>query len=58
MARTVKVWNKTKTKFIKFRFEDYNDAAALMRIFARNSYDFVLYGDEEEGEDHGYKDND
>ena len=58
MAYTVTTWNKTETKTIKYRIKDAADVRIFMNILAKNNYGCVLSADEEEGEDHGHKDND
>lgn len=57
MAATVTTKNKTETKTIKYRIEEPKDAMKFMSILAKNGYWCVLSADEEEGEDHGHKDN-
>lgn len=58
MACTVTTRNKTGTKSIKYRIDKAEDARLFMNILSRYGYGFVLSADEEEGDDHGYKDND
>ena len=57
MAYTVTTKNKSETKTIKYRIEQPEDARLFMNILAKNGYWCVLSADEEEGENHGYKDN-
>lgn len=58
MARTVTTKNKSETKTIKYRIEQPEDARLFMNILAKNGYWCVLSADEEEGEEHGYENND
>jgi len=58
MAVTVTTKNKSETKTIKYRIEQPEDVRLFMNILAKNGYWCVVSADEEEGEDHGYKDND
>lgn len=58
MACTVTTKNKSETKTIKYRIEQPEDARMFMNILAKNGYWCVLSADEEEGEEHGYKNND
>lgn len=58
MACTVTTKNKSETKTIKYRIEQPEDMRLFMNILAKNGYWCVLSGDEEEGDDHGYKNND
>lgn len=53
---TLKVFNKTGNKWIKFRME-MQDIRTLWNLLAKYGYGFVLSADEEEGDNHGYKDN-
>ena len=57
MACTVTTKNKSETKTIKYRIEEPEDARLFMNILAKNGYWCVLSADEEEGEDHGHKNN-
>ena len=58
MACTVTTKNKSETKTIKYRIEEPRDAMKFMSILAKYGYWCVLSADEEEGEEHGYKNND
>lgn len=57
MACTVTTKNKTETKTIKYRMDDGRDAMEFMKILSKYGYWCVLSADEEEGVDHGHKDN-
>lgn len=57
MAYTVTTKNKSETKTIKYRIDSGEDVRLFMNILAKNGYWCVLSADEEEGEEHGYKDN-
>ena len=57
MPYTVTTKNKTEARTIKYRIDKAEDVRAFMSILAKNGYWFVLSADEEDTEDHGYKDN-